>query len=117
MPRQRVLTTVSSRSLITLAAFGDLLATERIADTLTACDAVTQRHRKLSLVFTAQLCIAMSLWSDESIDAIVRKLLAGPQLRGAFPDTGRATAGAICYDGPGCQDRGFANYRSDFLLV
>jgi len=95
MPRQRILTTVNSRSPITLAAFGDLLATERIADILTACEAITQRQRKLSLVFTAQLCIAMTLWSDESIDAIVRKLLAGPQLRGAFPDTGRATAGAI----------------------
>ncbi len=96
MPQRRVLTTVSSQSPITLAAFGDLLATERLATVLTGCQAVTQRQRKLSLVFTAQLCIAMTLWSDASIDAIVRKLLAGPQLRGTFPDAGCATASAIC---------------------
>ncbi len=77
MPQRRVLTTVSSQSPITLAAFGDLLATERLATVLTACNATTQRQRKLSLVFTAHLCIAMALWSDESIDAIVRKLLSG----------------------------------------
>ena len=86
---------MSSRSPITLAAFGNLLSTERIATILAACQAVTQRQRKLSLVFTAQRCIAMTLWSDASLDAIVCKLLAGPQLRGAFPDAGRATASAI----------------------
>ena len=76
MPRRRVLAPVNPSSPITLAAFGDLLSTTRIARILESCHAITQRQRKLSLVFTAQLCIAMSLWSDESIDAIVRKLLA-----------------------------------------
>lgn len=95
MPRRRVLAPVNPSSPITLAAFGDLLSTTRIARILESCHAITQRQRKLSLVFTAQLCIAMSLWSDESIDAIVRKLLAGPQLRGRVPDDGIASDSAI----------------------
>jgi len=79
-----------------LAAFGDVLTTARIANVLAAAKAITQRQRKLPLVFTAQLCIAMSRWFDESIDAIAHKLLAGPQLRGLVATDGMPSASAIC---------------------
>jgi hypothetical protein len=85
-----------SASSITFAAFGNLLSTTRIVDVLTTCKAITHRQRKLSLVFTAQLCIAMSLWSDESLDDIVRKLLDGPQVRGLVAEDGVPSASAIC---------------------
>jgi hypothetical protein len=78
----------SARSDHSEAASDDLLATEGIASTLTAGQVITQRQRKLFLVFNIRLCIIMTLWLDESIAAVVRKLLTGPQLRSAFPDTG-----------------------------
>ena len=96
MAHRPTLTPRNSRSPVSLAAFGDVLATNRIAAILASAKAVTHRHRKLPFVFTAQLCIAMSLWSDESIDAIAHKLLAGPQLRGLVATDGVPSASAMC---------------------
>lgn len=96
MARRPILSIPQTTSPITFAAFGDLLATDRIAHVLAAAKAITHRQRKLSLVFTAQLCIAMSLWSDESIDDIARKLLDGPRVRGTLRADAIPSAGAIC---------------------
>lgn len=96
MARRPVLTVRRTPSPISLALFGDLLSTDRIATVLESCKAITHRQRKLPLIFTTQLCIAMSLWSDESLEDIARKLLDGPQLRGLVPDDGGPSASAIC---------------------
>ena len=96
MAQRPVLTIPQTTSPITLAAFGDVLGTDRIGAVLAATKAITHRQRKLSLVFTAQVCIAMSLWADESIDDIARKLLDGPRVRGTLRADAIPSASAIC---------------------
>ncbi len=79
----------------TLDALGPSLAHTRIAAILADWGFVEQRLRKLSLVLTVLLCIAMNLFTDESLDEVLAKLLAGPRFLRPADQLIPASASAI----------------------
>jgi hypothetical protein len=54
------------------------------------------RVRKLTMVVTIWLCIAMNLYTEESIDDVMLKLAAGPRFLRPTDDIDVAGASAIC---------------------
>ena len=63
----------------TLEALGQTLARTRIEAVLNALGVVEQRARKLTMVLTVLVCIAMNLFTEEAIDDVLVKLLQGPR--------------------------------------
>lgn len=54
------------------------------------------RKRKLTMVLTVILCIAMNLFTEEAIDDVMDKLAAGPRFLRVVEDFESAGASAIC---------------------
>ncbi len=52
--------------------------------------------RKLTMVLVVLLCIAMNLFTEEAIDDVMRKLIAGPRFLQPADDIEPAGASAIC---------------------
>jgi hypothetical protein len=63
----------------TLEALGQTLACTRIETVLTVLGVVEQRARKLTMVLTVLVCIAMNLFTKEAIDDVLGKLMQGPR--------------------------------------
>ncbi len=80
----------------TLDALGQTLARSRIEAVLTALGGVEQRARKLTLVLAVLVCIAMNLFTEESIDDVLVKLLQGARFLRPDDDLEVASASAIC---------------------
>lgn len=79
-----------------LDALGHTLAHARVEAVLVSLGVLEQRSRKLTMVLTVLLCIAMSLFTEEAIDDVLAKLLQGPRFLRPDDDFQPATAGAIC---------------------
>lgn len=80
----------------TLEALGQTLARTRIEAVLTALGVVEQRTRKLTMVLTVLVCIAMNLFTEEAIDDVLGKLMQGPRFLRPDDDLAVARASAIC---------------------
>ena len=80
----------------TLDALGQTLARPRIEAVLQSLGVREQRTRKLTMVLTLLLCIAMNLFTEEAIDDVLLKLLQGPRFLRPDDDLEPASAGAIC---------------------
>lgn len=80
----------------TLDALGQTLARPRIEAVLQSLGVREQRTRKLTMVLTVLLCITMSLYTEEAIDDVLRKLLQGPRFLRPDDDLEPASAAAIC---------------------
>jgi len=80
----------------TLDALGQTLARPRIEAVLQSLGVREQRTRKLTMVLTLLLCIAMNLFTEEAIDDVLLKLLQAPRFLRPDDDLEPASAGAIC---------------------
>jgi hypothetical protein len=80
----------------TLEALGQTLARTRIEAVLKAHGVVEQRVRKLTIVLTVLVCIAMNLFTEEAIDDVLGKLMQGPRFLRPDDDLRLARASAIC---------------------
>ena len=80
----------------TLEALGQTLARARIEAVLKARGVVEQRARKLTMVLTVLVCIAMNLFTEEAIDDVLGKLMQGPRFLRPDDDLAVARASAIC---------------------
>jgi hypothetical protein len=81
---------------VTLDALGQTLDRGRIEAVLEAQGVIEQRTRKLSMVLSACLCVAMNLFTEEAVDAVLVKLLQGPRFLRPDENLEAASAGAIC---------------------
>jgi hypothetical protein len=63
----------------TLAALGQTLERAWIEAVLQARGVVETRVRKLTMVLTVLVCIAMNLFTEEAIDDVLGKLMQGPR--------------------------------------
>jgi hypothetical protein len=80
----------------TLDALGQPFATERLDAFLDTLTVKEQRLRKLPLRLVVLLCIAMNLFTDESLDGVLGKLLQGARFLRPGEAGLTATASAIC---------------------
>jgi hypothetical protein len=80
----------------TLEALGQTLARARLEAVLSTLAVAEQRARKLTMVLTVFVCIAMNLFTEEAIDDVLVKLLQGPRFLRPDDDTTAASASAIC---------------------
>ena len=80
----------------TLEALGQTLARTRIEAVLKAHGVVERRVRKLTMVLTVLVCIAMNLFTEEAIDDVLVKLLQGPRFLRPDDEVEAASASAIC---------------------
>ncbi|MBM3273225.1 hypothetical protein FJY94_08315, partial [Candidatus Kaiserbacteria bacterium] len=87
--------TVHFSTEATLDALGQVLSRSRIEAVLTEVGVVEARRRKLTLVLVVLLCIAMNLFTEEAIEAVLVKLLQGPRFLRPADDLIPASAGAI----------------------
>jgi hypothetical protein len=79
----------------TLDALGRTLARSRIEAVLVALGVFEQRTRKLTMILTVWLCIAMNLFTEEATDDVLQKLLQGPRFLRPDENLTPASAGAI----------------------
>ena len=79
-----------------LEALGQTLARARIEAVLNTLGVVEQRARKLTMVLTVLVCIAMNLFTEEAIDDVLGKLMQGPRFLRPDDDLAVARASAIC---------------------
>ncbi len=79
-----------------LEAIGQTLARARIEAVLNTLGVVEQRARKLTMVLTVLVCIAMNLFTEEAIDDVLGKLMQGPRFLRPDDDLAVARASAIC---------------------
>ncbi len=80
----------------TLDALGQTLNRSRVETILRTQGAVEQRVRKLTMVLTVFLCIAMNLVTDEALEDVLVKLLQGPRFLRPEDEQQAANASAIC---------------------
>ena len=64
---------------ITLDTFSGVIPRARIERVLADLGVIGLRIRKLTMVVTVILCIAMNLYTEEAIDKVMSKLVAGPR--------------------------------------
>ncbi len=79
----------------TLAALGQVLALSRIEAVLARVGIGPGRKRKLTWALAVLLCIAMNVFTEEALDAVLAKLLQGPRFLRPADDLVRASASAI----------------------
>ena len=79
----------------TLEALGQTLSRAQIERVLNAFGVLEQRTRKLTMVLTVLLCIAMNLFTEEAQDDVLAKLLQGPRFLRPEEDLKPASASAI----------------------
>jgi len=87
--------TVHFSTEATLDAFGQVLSRSRIEAVLARLRVAEARKRKLTLVLAALVCIAMNVFTEEAIDAVLVKLLQGARFLRPTEDGLPASAGAI----------------------
>ena len=63
----------------TLETLSRVITRERLETILEALKLTEIRVRKLTMVVTIWLCIAMNFYTEESIDDVMAKLAAGPR--------------------------------------
>ena len=81
---------------VTLEMLSRVITRERVETILAALQLTELRVRKLTLVVTIWICIAMNLYTEESIDDVMLKLAAGPRFLRPMDDIDVAGASAIC---------------------
>jgi len=73
-----------------------VITRERLEIILEALKLTEIRVRKLTMVVTIWLCIAMNMYTEESIDDVMVKLAAGPRFLRPMEGIDVAGASAIC---------------------
>ena len=82
---------------ITLDVLSHLISRSLIETILARLDASELRVRKLTMVSIVLLCVAMNLFTEEAIDDVMQKLIAGERfLRLADEEKMLVGASAIC---------------------
>jgi hypothetical protein len=81
---------------VTLEMLSRAITRARIDAILEVLKLTELRVRKLTMVVTIWLCIAMNLYTEESIDDVMIKLVAGPRFLRPINDIEVAGASAIC---------------------
>ena len=81
---------------VTLEMLSRVITRARIDAILEALKLTELRVRKLTMGITIWLCIAMNLYTEESIDDVMVKLVAGPRFLRPMDDIEVAGASAIC---------------------
>jgi len=81
---------------ITLDTFSEVITRARIETVLDNLGVSELRIRKLTMVVTVLLCITMSLFTEEAIDKVMSKLVAGSRFLRPADDFEAAGASAIC---------------------
>lgn len=79
----------------TLDALGQTLSRTQIETVLTPLGVIEQRARKLTMVLTVLVIIAMNLFTEEAIDDVLGRLLQGPRFLRVGEDPVPAGASAI----------------------
>jgi len=87
--------TVHFTAEATLAALGQVLTLSRIEAVLARVGIGPGRKRKLSWALAVLLCIAMNVFTEEALEAVLAKLLQGPRFLRPADDRVRASASAI----------------------
>ena len=80
---------------ITLDMFSEVIPRDRIEAVLDGIGISELRIRKLTMVVVVILCIAMNLYTEESIEMVMRKLVAGSRFLRPVDDFIAAKASAI----------------------
>jgi hypothetical protein len=80
----------------TLETLSRVITRERLETILEALKLTEIRVRKLTMVVTIWLCIAMNFYTEESIDDVMVKLAAGPRFLRPMDGIEVAGASAIC---------------------
>lgn len=81
---------------VTLELLSRAITRARIEAILEALQLTELRVRKLTMVVTIWLCIAMNLYTEESIDDVMIKLAAGPRFLRPLDEIEVPGASAIC---------------------
>lgn len=81
---------------VTLEIFSGVIPRARIERVLADIGVIELRIRKLTMVVTVLLCIAMNLSTEEAIDKVMCKLVAGSRFLRPADDFEAAGASAIC---------------------
>lgn len=81
---------------VSLDVLSQVVSRSRIEAVLAGLGVRELRVRKLTLTLVVLLCIAMNLFTEEAIDDVIRKLIAGPRFLQLANDTEAAGASAIC---------------------
>jgi hypothetical protein len=81
---------------VTLEMLGRVITRAQVDSILEALQLTELRVRKLTMVVTIWLCIAMNLYTEESIDSVMTKLAAGPRFLRTMDNIEAAGASAIC---------------------
>jgi hypothetical protein len=80
---------------VTLEMLSGVITRARVEAILEALQLTELRVRKLTMVVTIWLCIAMNLYTEESIDGVMTKLAAGPRFLRTTDNIETAGASAI----------------------
>lgn len=81
---------------VTLEMLGRVITRTQVDLILKAMQLTELRVRKLTMVVTIWLCIAMNLYTEESIDSVMTKLAAGPRFLRTMDNIEAAGTSAIC---------------------
>lgn len=81
---------------ISIDILSQIISYSRIESVLTGLNVHELRIRKLTMVLTVLLCIAMNLFTEEAIDDVMGKLIAAPRFLRPENDIEAAGASAIC---------------------
>jgi len=88
--------TVHWKQEVSLDIVSRIITRSRIEIVLTGLGISELRVRKLTMVMTVLLCIAMNLYTEEAIDDVMGKLVAAPRFLRPVNDLEAAGASAIC---------------------
>jgi hypothetical protein len=92
--RQRTLMTTFTDA-IALEALERVIPAVLLQAAAQQADVPTQRRRKLPAEVTLLLCLAMSLWTQQALDVVLRKMTHGLRLFWPEPDLALASTSAI----------------------
>lgn len=81
---------------IGLDVLSQVVSHSRIESVLTGLNVRELRVRKLTMILTVLLCIAMNLFTEEAIDDVMGKLIAAPRFLRPENEIEAAGASAIC---------------------